>query len=77
VSSAWIRKYPPESGGSLDNVMVNAGEVVVLRAGKVGSDEYPYPNTPLELVTRHTWNLQSPGELQDFLANILNPPVTG
>ncbi|MBU0690420.1 hypothetical protein KKC97_12540 [bacterium] len=72
VSSAWIRRDPPASGGSQDHVMVNAGEVVVLQAGDISGDEYPYPNTLMTIQARHKWTLRSPSELQDFIAGMIN-----
>ena len=75
ITSAWIRKYPPASGGSYDYVAVKAGEVVVLRAGGVGVDEHPYPNTKLTIEDRHKWTLQSTNQLQDFISGIIKPPV--
>ena len=71
ISSAWIRKYPPASGGSLENVLVNAGELVELKAGGVGMDEFPYPNTKLTIGKREKWTLQSPNKLQEFIASVV------
>lgn len=77
ISSAWIRKSPPASGGSLENVLVNKDELVVLRADKVGADEYPYPITNLTIDNRHKWTLQSPAQLQDYISGLVKSGAKG
>lgn len=72
IATGWMRRDPPAAGGSLDRVVVNAGEVVTLQASNISNDEFPYPNTSLTIKNRNKWTLQNPAQLQEFIAGIID-----
>ena len=57
--------------------MVKPGEVVMLSAGGVGTDEYPYPNIRLKFVDRKPWTLHSRERFHQFVASIVKNSAQG
>jgi hypothetical protein len=77
ISSSYLRKQPVFAGGSLDHVIVKAGEIVILTAGGVGTDEFPYPDIRLKIVDRKPWTLRSRDRFHQFVAAIVKDSAQG
>ncbi|MDD5088521.1 MAG: hypothetical protein PHI18_06960 [bacterium] len=77
VAQAWTRKHPPASGGTLDDVPVEAGQVTILRAQPLGAKFTAEPKEPLRSVGNRTWTLRSDNELPDFVSEMLQQTEKG
>jgi len=77
VTESWMRRYPPSSGGSVKDLIINAGEIVVLKAGPLGTQRRPYDGAPLDVVERTRWSLTDRNKLSDYLQSLKSDVTWG
>lgn len=67
-SKAWVRKSPPYAGGKSEEIMLNAGELTILRASPIAPGD-PNPDAAqLVEVGRKSWTVATPSELPKFVS---------
>lgn len=67
-SKAWLRKALPYAGGKSDELVLKAGELLILRASPI-SPEDPNPDAAqLVEAGRKTWTVSAPSQLPSFVS---------
>lgn len=67
-SKAWLRKTAPYAGGKSEELVLKAGELLILRASPISPDDPDPDAVQLVEAGRKTWTVATPSQLPPFVS---------